>query len=142
VRHQHTVDLLEMRDQAVDLDRPRLVPRLAGDLVQDVRPVVERTAELLEQHRRVEERELTRLQDSDPAELAQLLHRRRRVRLEEGARLAAEVFLLGCERGIHQPLRGRPSTRSAMILRRISLVPASIVFPRERSCWYCQYPSA
>ncbi len=34
--------------------------------------------------------------------------------------------------------RGRPSTRSAMMPRRISEVPASMVFPRLRSCWYCQ----
>ena len=33
---------------------------------------------------------------------------------------------------------GRPSTRSATMLRRISEVPASIVLPRLRSCWCCQ----
>src|SRR6185369_7599229 len=82
------------------------------------------------------------LQNADPAERCELLHRGRRVRLEERACLAAQVVLFRAEREIHQRLLGSPSTRSATMLRRISLVPASIVLPRERSCWYCQYPSA
>ena len=138
VRREHAVDLVEVRHEPVDLDRPHVVARLARDLVQDERPVVEHAAELLEEHRSVEEREVVALQDPDPAELGELLHRRRRCRLEERARLAAKVVLLGREREVHQRLLGRPSTRSATMLRRISLVPASIVLPRERSCWYCQ----
>jgi hypothetical protein len=53
-------------------------------------------------------------------------------------RFAPEQVLLLGEGELHQRLLGRPSTRSAMMLRRISEVPASIVFPRERSCWCCQ----
>src|SRR5262249_58626504 len=135
-------DLLEVGHKAVDLDRPHVVARLRGDLVEHVRPVVERATKLLEEHCGVEEGEVVALQDPDPAELGELLHRRRRVRLEERTRLAPQVLLLRCEREVHQRLRGRPSTRSATMLRRISLVPASIVLPRERSCWYCQYSSA
>ena len=70
-------------------------PGLTGDLVQDERPLVERPAELFEQHRGVEEREVVALQDPDPAERGELLERGRRVRLEERARLAAKVVLLG-----------------------------------------------
>ena len=55
--------------------------------------------------------------------------------LERVARLAAEQLLLFGEGELHQRLRGRPSTRSAMMFRRISDVPASIVLPRLRSCW-------
>src|SRR5437867_5095239 len=40
-----------------------------------------------------------------------------------------------------QRLRGRPSTRSARMLRSTSEVPASIVFARERRNWYF-HPSA
>ena len=60
------------------------------------------------------------------------------VRREEGPRLCAQLLLLGGEREIHQRDLGRPSTRSAMMLRRISDVPASIVLPRLRSCACCQ----
>src|SRR5205085_11270015 len=61
---------------------------------------------------------------------------------KHGPRFASQELLLFGERELHQRLLGRPSTRSAMMLRRISLVPASIVFPRERSCWCRQYPSS
>src|SRR5215203_6208047 len=54
------------------------------------------------------------------------------------ARLAAEELLLFGEGELHQRLLGRPSTRSAMMFRRISEVPASIVLPRLRSCWWPQ----
>ena len=135
---EHPPDRREVRHEAVDLDRPDLAARLGGDLVQHERALVQHAAQLLEEHRRVEEREVLALQDPDPAELGQLLERRRRRRLEERARLAAEVVLLCAEGEVHQRPLGRPSTRSAMMLRRISLVPASIVLPRERSCWYCQ----
>src|SRR5262249_53747734 len=106
------------------------------------RPVVQHASELLEEDGGVEEREIVGAEDPDPLEFGEPFHRRRRVRLEERARLGAEVFLLGSEREIHQRPLGSPSTRSATMLRRISLVPASIVLPRERSCWYCQYSSA
>ena len=51
-----------------------------------------------------------------------------------------ELVLLGGEREVHEAYRdlGSPSTRSAMMLRRISEVPASIVLPRLRSCSCCQ----
>src|SRR5207253_122281 len=49
--------------------------------------------------------------------------------------------LFGGKREVHQRLLGRPSTRSATMLRRISDVPASMVLPRLRSWRYCQYPS-
>src|SRR6266511_4105930 len=73
-----------------------------------------RTAGLLVQHRAVEEAALR----------------------EHVASLAPQQLLVLRERELHpyRPL-GRPSTRSAMMLRRISDVPASIVLPRERSCW-------
>src|SRR5947207_1580690 len=57
---------------------------------------------------------------------------------EDRPRLAPQLLLLVGEGEVHQRLLGSPKTRSAMMLRRISDVPASIVFPRERSCWYCQ----
>jgi len=83
-----------MRHEAVDLDRPNLVARLACHFVQDIRAFVQRTAELLEEHRGIEEREVLSIQDPDPPEFGELLHRRRRVRLEERARLATKVVLL------------------------------------------------
>ena len=82
-----------------------------------------RAAGLLEQDRAVEEAELRKLVASPAA-----------VR-EHVARLAPQQLLLLGERELHQRDLGRPSTRSAMMLRRISLVPASIVLPRLRSCW-------
>jgi hypothetical protein len=54
--------------------------------------------------------------------------------LERLARLAAQQLLFVGEGELHQRLLGSPRTRSAMMLRRISEVPASIVFPRLRSC--------
>src|SRR5207247_1863233 len=54
--------------------------------------------------------------------------------LEERAGLRAELVLLRREAEVHQRLRGRPSTRSAMMFRRISDVPASMVLPRLRRC--------
>ena len=118
----------------------RAFSRLVADLVGDERALVEDAPELFEEHRRVEEREVVGGEQTDPAELLELLPRRCRIRLEERAGLAAEIFLLLREREVHscQRLLGRPSTRSPTMLRRISLVPASIVLPRERSCWYCQ----
>ena len=62
------------------------------------------------------------------------------LRPSELTTVIAVIFepILG-EGGVHpQRLLGRLSTRSAMMLRRISEVPASIVLPRERSCWCCQ----
>src|SRR5436190_2201253 len=41
-----------------------------------------------------------------------------------------------------QRLRGSPSTRSATMFRNTSEVPASIVLPRLRSCWWCHQPSS
>ena len=70
----------------------------------------------------------------EEVELRDLVLRPPAVR-EHVARLAAQQLLLLGECKLHgQRPRGRPSTRSAMMLRRTSLVPASIVLPRERSC--------
>ena len=109
--------------------RSRSTARLAGDLAQGERAVVEHAAELLEEHRSVEKGEVAAL--PDPAELGELLHRRRRCRLEEGACLAAKVLLLGREREVHQRLLGRLSTR----FRR-----AEGLDPRRTAL--LQYPSA
>ena len=70
----------------------------------------------------------------EEAELGDLVATPAAVR-EHRARLAPQRLLVVGEGKLHQRLLGRPSTRSAMMLRRISLVPASIVLPRERSCW-------
>ena len=51
------------------------------------------------------------------------------------ARAVAQLSLILAERELHHRLLGRPSTRSAMTLRRTSDVPASIVFARLRSSW-------
>src|SRR5207249_1119904 len=53
--------------------------------------------------------------------------------------LAPQQLLVLGERELHQRLLGRPRTRSATMFRRISLVPASIVLPRLRSCSWPQY---
>src|SRR5207244_11774464 len=84
----------------------------------------------LEQHGPVEEVELG---DVGPAPTAVRQHL---------AGLPPQQLLLLGERELHQRDLGRPSTRSAMMLRRISLVPASIVLPRLRSCAFCQCPFA
>jgi hypothetical protein len=86
-----------VRDEAVDLDRPQVFARLVGNLVEDVWPVVERAAELLEEDGGVEETEVLALQDADPAERRELVQRRRRIRVEKGASFAAEIVLLGGE---------------------------------------------
>src|SRR5262249_50725598 len=65
-------------------------------------PVVQRAPELLEQDGGVEEAELVAPENADPAERRELLERRRRVRLEEGPRLAAKVVLLGGEGEVHR----------------------------------------
>src|SRR5207247_7354202 len=62
--------------------------------------------------------------------------------LEERASLRAELVLFRRAAEVHQRLRGRPRTRSAMMFRRISDVPASMVLPRLRSCWWRQYAGA
>ena len=95
VGREDALHLVEVRHEPVDLDRPDVVARLAGDLVQDVRPVVEHAAELLEEHRGVEEREVLALRIPTQPSSRELLHGRRRVRLEKRARLAAKVVLLG-----------------------------------------------
>ena len=82
-----------------------------------------RTPCLFEHHGPIEKGELVELLPSPTA-----------VR-EHLTRLAPQQVLLLGEGELHQRDLGRPSTRSAMMLRRISLVPASIVFPRLRCCW-------
>ena len=118
-------ELERLRGDADGLERERgellvLRARVVEERLADVR-----AARLLVEHGAVEERQL-RAGDlvARPAAVAERL-----------ARLAAQQLLLFRERELHQRLLGRPSTRSAMMLRRISLVPASIVLPRERSCW-------
>ena len=100
-----------------------LGPRLVEERLAEVR-----AAGLLVEDRLVDEAELG---GGDvvaaPAAVAERL-----------ARLAAKQLLFVGERELHQRDLGRPSTRSAMMLRRISEVPASIVLPRLRSCWWRQ----
>ena len=103
----------------------------------------ERTAHLLEQDRLLEEAEAgaaVRLGDRDPgpAELGELCHDGSGCAARNARACVAELLLLGREGEVHQRDLGRPSTRSAMMLRRISDVPASIVLPRLRSCMCCQ----
>ena len=105
--------------------------------------MVQRAAELLEEHGLLEEREpraalLLRDRDARPAELGEVAPGRLRAVGEVRPRLLAQLLLLGREGEVHQRDFGRPSTRSATMFRRISDVPASIVLPRLRSCWYCQ----
>ena len=138
---------VQARHQLVERERPGLLGDL-GQRGQDdggrqERARVERAAGLLDQDRLLEEAEpgaapLLGDRDAEPAQLAQLGQSALRVRLEERARLAAQLLLLGVKATSTQRLRGRPSTRSATMLRRISEVPASIVLPRLRSCWCCQ----
>ena len=103
----------------------------------------QRGARSLVQHRLLEEREpcaAVLLGDgrTRPAELGELRPRRLGRVGEESARLLAKLLLQRREGKIHYLDLGRPSTRSARMLRRISEVPASIVFPRLRSCWVVQ----
>src|SRR5207249_10759284 len=63
-----------------------------------------------------------------------------RLLLEERAGVRTELVLLRREAEVHQRLRGRPRTRSAMMFRRTSDVPASIELPRLRSCARCHLP--
>src|SRR6266545_162488 len=123
-------ELERLRRDADRLERERgELLLLRRRLVEELRAAV-RAPRLLEQHGAVEE-----------AELGELVATPAAVR-EHRARLAAQQLLIVREGELHQRLLGRPSTRSAMMLRRISLVPASIVLPRDRSCWWCQYPSS
>src|SRR5437762_3391844 len=122
---------------------------------REVRTRIERAAKLLEHDRLFDEAQAgttLRLGDrrAGPSETGQLwpgravpaiLGRRdlREARegvtpLEERASLRAELVLLRREAEVHQRLRGRPRTRSAMMFRKISDVPASMVLPRLRSC--------
>src|SRR5207249_3281627 len=122
---------------------------LARD-VREIGPGVAGVAELLEQQRLLDEAEL-RLRDVEPTQLGELApaivfrlpvavegetvgEPRARVLLER------ELFAVECE--VHQRLRARPRTRSAMMLRSTSDVPASIVLPRLRSCWWFHQPSS
>src|ERR1700675_1159865 len=130
-----------MRHGLVDTDRsPELLPRLcmldaelerrAGDsgrlqcerselLVLRGRRIEElvaaiRTPCLFEHHCTIEKGELVQLIPSPTAVRGHF------------TRFATQQVLLFGEGELHQRDLGRPSTRSAMMLRRISLVPASI----------------
>ncbi len=146
---------VEIGDERPDRERPaRRAGRDLGSQVgrqrgqgerdrREVRPVVQRASELLEQHRLLDEREacaalLLGDRDAGPAELGEIGPGRLRGGGEERARLLAKLVLLWGEGEVHQRDLGRPRTRSATMLRRISEVPASMVLPRLRSCWYCQ----
>ena len=104
------------------LQRERGEPLVLGSAGVEELLATIRATRLFEEHGTVEE-----------AELGQLLTAPAAVR-EHLTGLAPQQFLLLREGELHQRDLGRPSTRSAMMLRRISLVPASIVFPRLRSC--------
>src|SRR5262249_1802700 len=126
---------------------------------REIRAWIERPPELLEKDRLLDEPQsraagLLRDGHAEPAEPGEVAPRAgvpagvgagelgdalpREALPEERARLAPELVLLGSERELHHRDRGRPSTRSAMMLRSTSDVPASIVFPRLRSCRNCQ----
>ena len=78
--------------------------------------------------------------DAEPAELGAAPRAARSGFASRSARASRRSSSCSSVKAKSHPHRllGRPSTRSAMMLRRISDVPASIVFPRERSCWCCQ----
>ena len=112
--------------------------------MREVSAGVERVSHLLEQQRLLDEAE-PRLGDVEPAELGQLapvvvlravpVPIEREALIEPGARMSLQLQLDVVEREVHYLLLGRPSTRSATMLRRTSELPASIVLPRLRSCW-------
>ncbi len=94
-----------------------------------VRRVGQRAPHLLEEHRLLEKAEARAAVCSPRTDTpvqpnsARSAHVRLRVHREIGPRLRAELLLLGREREVHQRDLGRPSTRSAMMFRRISVVP-------------------
>ena len=157
------VDRAEPRHESLDLRRPlrraggdprALLGAERGKREADRREVgagVERVAHLLEDQRLLDEAEadaalVLRERDAEPAELGELapavVLRRVEVAVERialgepRARGVLQLLLFLCQREVHgyRPF-GRPSTRSATMLRRTSDVPASIVLPRLRSCW-------
>src|SRR5581483_11754079 len=105
--------------------------------------------ELLEQQRFLDEAE-PGLRDVEPAELGQVAPAvlaghpvavEREAVGQPGVRLLLQLELVLVQREVHQRLRGSPRTRSATMLRSTSEVPASIVLPRLRSCWWFHQPS-
>ena len=138
----------EIGHEAVDLGRPRLLADLGqrgeDDRGRRERARAERPAVLLEEDGLLEEPEpaaaaLLGNGDAEPAELAQLARAAPRGSPRGTTRASRRSSSCsGVNAKSISGLRGRPSTRSAMMLRRISEVPASIVFPRLRSCWCCQ----
>jgi len=107
---QHHVRRVQVRDEAVELERPGLVVHL-GQRRQDdgggqKRPRVERAAGLLEEDRLVDERQPAAAAilghgDPEPAQLAQLGEGSVRIGLEERARLAPQFVLFLRERELH-----------------------------------------
>src|ERR1700693_4324598 len=118
-RRERAAELLA-QDRQLDLPET-----LAAVLLRDGDP---RPAEL---------RELTPQRRVGSARLAVLAHvRRARALGEHVARGALDLALVVCEAEVHQAAtfsRGRPSTRSATMFVRTSVVPPSIVLPRARS---------
>src|SRR5262249_61658447 len=107
-------------------------------------------AQLLEEKRLLDEAE-PGLRDVEPAELLELAPAvvlllpvtvEREAVGEPRARGLLQLDLLVREREVHQRDPGSPLTRSAMMLRSTSDVPASIVLPRLRSCWWFHQPSS
>ena len=156
------IDRAEPGHEPAHLDRPALLagcdpcpllraePRQREPDRREIGAGVERVAELLEQDRLLDEAEagapvLLGDRDAEPAELRQLgpgvggclpVAVERVAVGEPAARLALQLLLLVREGEVHgQRLFGRPRTRSAMMLRSTSELPASIVLPRLRSCW-------
>jgi hypothetical protein len=147
---------VEIRDERRQRERPAPLARRDGRLVLGLqereqrggRPqgrVQQRRTRRFVEHRLLEEAEtraavLLRDRRAGPAELGQLRPRRLGRVGEEPPRLVAELLLQRREREVHAAYLdlGRPSTRSARMLRRISDVPASIVLPRLRSCCVVQ----
>src|SRR3954447_8966392 len=131
-------------DEAVQLDAS------AAGHVREVRAWIERVAHLLEDERLLDEPEIC-LCHVEPAQLCELrpavvlrtvpVAVERIALSEPRTRLRLQLLLDLVQREVHQRLLGRPSTRSATMFLRTSEVPASIVLPRERSCWWCHQPS-
>ena len=118
--------------------------------VPEVEARVADVADLLEEQGLLDEAELG-LRDVEPAELRELspaivvglpVAVEREAVGEPRARLLLQLDLVVVEREVHQRDLGRPRTRSAMMLRSTSDVPASIVLPRLRSCWWFHQPSS
>src|SRR3954463_9807413 len=142
--------VLDTRSSGSGVDGgPVVVVRYRRD-VPEVEARVADVPHLLEQQRLLDEAE-PRVGDVEPAELLQLAPAivlclpvavEREAVGEPRVRRLLQLELVLRKREIHQRDLGRPRMRSAMMLRKTSDVPASIVLPRLRSCWWFHQPSS